>query len=231
MKSNLSVLPALLLSLGTLLPIDDVRAQDGVGQAQPIQMQAQVRAGIHDDYERLVFDWPQQISYSFLQNGQEVSLHFAQSAPVDLSQVTKRHLSKIIRSEQIADGASRTVKLLLAPNTVAKHVQQGGLVILDFYEGDAPVVTSSNLPQAMLIASEAPAHEEAAPSSSEVKVEPKAENQEAKTDAEPVPSNGPVAPNLDDVGNDAVPLVAIDPGIVAGGCHLSPRGLHLCRVR
>lgn len=216
MKSNLSVLPALLLSLGTLLPIDDVRAQDGVGQAQPIQMQAQVRAGIHDDYERLVFDWPQQISYSFLQNGQEVSLHFAQSAPVDLSQVTKRHLSKIIRSEQIADGASRTVKLLLAPNTVAKHVQQGGLVILDFYEGDAPVVTSSNLPQAMLIASEAPAHEEAAPSSSEVKVEPKAENQEAKTDAEPVPSNGPVAPNLDDVGNDAVPLVAIDPGIVAG---------------
>lgn len=222
-KSNSSVLPALLLSIGTILPTAELRAQDGATHTQPIQMQAQVRAGIHDDYERVVFDWPAPMPYSFLQNGQEVSLHFAQSAPVDLSQVTKRHLSKIIRSEQVADGASRTVKLFLAPDTVAKHVQQGGLVIVDFFEGRAPVVTTStNYPQAMLIASEAPAHEDAAPEAKaedtkaavpEVKTAP-----ESKAAIEPAPAqpSGPVAPNLDDIGNDAVPLVAIDPGIVAG---------------
>ncbi len=236
LKPNSSVLPALLLSLGIVVPAESICAQEIAEHAQPIQVQAKVRAGIHDDYERLVFDWPVQISYTFLQNGQEVSLRFAQGAPVDLTQIKRRHLSKIIHSEQIAEGNARVVRLLLAPDTVARNVQQGGLVILDFYDGRAPVVaTSSSLPQAMLIAGEAPAqhgeHAEApAAQVPEVKTESKTEAKPEETKA-PVAeapaastenkaaenkAGGPAAPNLDDIGNDALPLVTMDPGIVAG---------------
>lgn len=211
------------------MPTQSVCAQEIAEHAQPIQVQAQVRAGIHDDYERLVFDWPVRISYTFSQNGQEVNLRFAQGAPVDLTQIKRRHLSKIIHSEQIAEGNARVIKLLLAPDTVAKHVQQAGLVILDFYEGLAPVVAvSSNLPQAISIAGEAPVQHDqhsatvvaSAPPAPEVKAEKPEATKVPAAEAPLVSSgnnvSGPTAPNLDDIGNEALPLVTIDPGIVAG---------------
>ncbi len=195
--------------------------------ARPLQMQASVRAGIHDEYERVVFDWPAKVSYSFLQNGQEVDIHFSQSTSIDLSPVTKRRLSSIVRTQQVMDAGVNRVKLFLAPDIVAKQIQQGRLVIVDFYHGKAPVMTasasSSNLPQAMSIAGEAPVaatHSDATPATtSEATSEAK-----PTTNSEPAvqpllalqPSNAPLPPNLDDIGNDAVPLVTLDPGIVAG---------------
>ena len=199
-------------------------------------MQAKVRAGLHEDYERLVFDWPAKVNYNFLQNGPEVNIRFSGSAAIDLSQISKRHLSTIRHSEQTVDTGASNVKLLLAPDIVAKQTQQGQLVIIDFYRGKAPVVEAavlqSGLPQATLIAGEAPAssqvlssHQtspEAQPAAvNAIKSEVDALAVGEQTSAQPSLALQPeavrlTAPNLDDVGNEAVPLATFDPGIVAG---------------
>ncbi len=195
-------------------------AQDVV--AQPLRMQAQVRAGIHDEYERLVFDWPAKVTYHFLQNGPEVTIRFSASASIDLSPITKRHLTTIRHSKQMVDGDASSVTLLLAPDIVAKQVQEGQLVIIDFYHGKAPVVdaatSSSTVPQAMLIASEAPSTAAAAdePQPAAINTTKPEETAVQPSLALQPPAVPPTAPNLDDVGNDAVPLVTFDPGIVAG---------------
>ncbi|MBY0428355.1 MAG: hypothetical protein K2Q32_03960 [Alphaproteobacteria bacterium] len=223
MKTSPFIWSALFLSFGTVLPTDFVYAQalKTAIAAQPIQMQAQVRAGLHDDYERVVFDWPAKVNYSFSQNGPEVTIRFTGSTAIDLSSITKRHLSTIRHSEQMVDAEASHIKLLLAPDIVAKQSQQGQLVIVDFYHGKAPVIdvaaSSSGLPQAMLIAGEAPVASQVALPPSQPLLPPA----NAEIPAQPSlallpPSSVPVAPNLDDVGTDAVPLVAFDPGIIAG---------------
>ena len=177
-----------------------------------------MRAGLHDDYERLVFDWPAKVTYSFLQNGPNVTLRFTGSTAIDLSPIGKRHLKSIRLSEQMLDTYTNTITLTLAPDIVARQIQQGQLVIIDFYRGKAPVVnvatTSSNAPHAMLIASEAPVSLASQPQLPNVNQE-KIEMLQPLLALQP-PAASPVAPNLDDIGNDAVPLVTFNPGVAAG---------------
>ena len=196
--------------------------------SQPIQMQAKVRAGLHDDYERLVFDWPAKVNYTFLQNGPEVFIRFSGSTAIDLTPITKRHMSAIRHSEQALDSTANQIKLVLAPDIVAKQTQQGQLVIIDFYHGKAPGIDtaiSSGVPQAMLISGEAPASLTASPAAASPAVNTaKSEEIKPVIAAEMVtpslalqpPVAVPAAPHLDDIANEAVPLVAFDPGIVAG---------------
>ena len=186
-----------------------------------------MRAGLHDDYERLVFDWPSKVTYSFLQNGPDVTIRFNGSTAIDLSPISKRHLTTIRHTEQALDADASTIKLVLAPDIVARQIQQGQLVIIDFYRGKAPVVDvaapSSNAPQAMLIASEAPVS--SVSEVSEPQLNPaKLEQVQGINNSQTVqpqlalqpPASVPAPPNLDEIGDDALPLVTFDPGVSAG---------------
>lgn len=226
LKSNLRLLPASLVALGILMSAGDVCAQEGGGSATSLQVQAQIRAAIHEEYDRVVFDWPVAVSYHFLQNGPQVTLRFPQRVAADLSLIAKRHLTKVLHAEQMISEGQSTITLILKPETVARHVQQGKLLILDFYAGHPPILANtaptSSLPQAVLISGEMAASSAASEPPSFPA--PLPESKETRADTQPLlamqpaleQTASPQAPDLSAMGDDALALLTIDPGIVTG---------------
>lgn len=125
-----------------------------------------VRAGVHDDFERIVFDWPTAPTLVLRQNGENVILHFSARAQLDLAQIAKRKLTAVVQAVQIPDPAQAIVHLVLRPQWVASTQTVDGRVIVDFRPGIAPKKDAGVAPpiqNAVLIAAETAPSQPAAP--------------------------------------------------------------------
>ena len=90
-----------------------------------------VRSGEHDDYTRLVFDWPSNVEYSLEQSAGIVIVHFQQAANLGLAAVQNsppRFLGQIT-SQQSDDGVR--VAIAVAPSSTARHFLSGPKVVID----------------------------------------------------------------------------------------------------
>lgn len=147
-----------LILIGTLLGPVGLYAQTLDTAKAPATLV--VRAGVHDDFERIVFDWSLPPLTVLRQNGQEVLIRFTAKADVNTAPILRRRLTAVTRIEQVPDTSGTTLRLFLGPQKVASYFTDGGRVIIDFRDGippEKPDAAPQGIPPALLIAAETPA--------------------------------------------------------------------------
>jgi hypothetical protein len=90
-----------------------------------------VRAGEHDAYTRLVFDWGSKVDYTFVEKPNLVLLHFKRPAALSLSKFQKkspRFLGQI-KSSISEDGVR--VAIAVSKTSSVRHFLSGSKVVLD----------------------------------------------------------------------------------------------------
>ncbi len=139
----------------------------------PAQAAVSVRAGAHDDYARLVFDWPERTSYTVRQQDENtVVLTFDRPEDIAVEDVDLSGLASVQAIEDMKTGSSARVEITVVPQSRFRHFTIGNRVVLDIYypEGMEKVE---------------PAPQLKTPPKSESKPEPKPEPQ-TETQEEPV---------------------------------------------
>jgi tetratricopeptide (TPR) repeat protein len=128
-----------------------------------------IRAGAHEEYSRLVFDWPAHVGYTVTASGTEVTIAFDKGASMDQSAIKGDNVkgAKIVSAD---------------PLKITITIPQGSTT-RDFYTGDRVVLDIYNPPGA------APNKVAEAPKAAPKKEEPKKaepKKEEVKTAAKPV---------------------------------------------
>ncbi|HVT50155.1 MAG TPA: hypothetical protein VHE77_01215 [Dongiaceae bacterium] len=115
-----------------------------------------LRAGEHQGYSRLAFDWPKDVPYQIRQSGDRLDLVFGVPASVDLDGAVGDLPSRLnaIGTDPRPDGV--TVHMQTKPDVVVRDFRSGHTVVLDIYDRNA-----ANIPPAKTetptVASAAPA--------------------------------------------------------------------------
>ncbi|NGM21739.1 hypothetical protein G3576_17075 [Roseomonas stagni] len=122
-----------LLALGGPVAGQDVR-----GSAPSIR----VRTGIHPTFTRIVFDWPDQVPYSIVQNGETAELHFARPARLDATALS-RPLRNLAGAEPSAEG----MVFALRPGVRVRDLRVGNSVVVDLMDPVAPAAAPPRAPQ------------------------------------------------------------------------------------
>jgi predicted negative regulator of RcsB-dependent stress response len=107
------------------------------------QMSVNVRTGSHDDYSRLVFDWPEATSYQKSQSGGTLTLSFDKAASVDLAQVNQSNL-KNIGSVRAISAAGENLRVAIDVKSASKirDFKIGNRVVVDVYNASGEVTRS-----------------------------------------------------------------------------------------
>ena len=101
------------------------------------------RAGDHDGYSRLVFEWESAPSYSVQKQGSNIAVNFNAAAAADVSGVKSGSIRNI---GGVSLGPDRSkplsISVSIAPDAKYSHFQIGQRVVLDIYDskGTAPKV-------------------------------------------------------------------------------------------
>ena len=90
-----------------------------------------VRSGVHDEYTRIVFDWPQKVPYQLTQEAGKATINFSRPAQIDIAKLQGRP-PKLISgiSSQATDGGV-SVTLTVADTSRVRDSQSGAKVIVD----------------------------------------------------------------------------------------------------
>lgn len=152
------------------------------------QEQASVRAGTHEGYQRLVFEWGGAPDYAVVRDGDVVTLTFKKSASLDMA--VAKSLSNIRDAKSATSSDNTVVTLTLPAGSKIRDVKIGNKIMLDVY--DPPAVKKPVEKPASV--KEAPKQE--APPAAEAKPAPAAEEkkalpEETKQSAPPVPVTAP----------------------------------------
>lgn len=117
-----------LLALGGPVAGQDVRS----GSAPSVR----IRTGIHPTFTRIVFDWPENVPYSVVQNGETAELHFGRAARLDTTALG-RPLRNLAGAEPSAEG----MVFALRPGVRVRHLTVGTSVVVDLMDPVAPVAS------------------------------------------------------------------------------------------
>jgi len=99
--------------------------------AQSVVPTIKVRSGIHDDYTRIVFDWPSKTTYQLMQTTGQATLVFESPASLRLGSLQRRlpKLISSINSESTAKGV--LVKMIIPESSRIRHFYSGPKVVVD----------------------------------------------------------------------------------------------------
>ncbi|MCW8915299.1 MAG: hypothetical protein OQK24_05515 [Magnetovibrio sp.] len=141
-----------------------------------------VRTGVHDDYSRLVFDWPSNTPFEVIRDGNAAIIQFGKPGQSDVSRLASGRIRNIAgASVSNTDGNLRVILSVDATSQV-KAFNSGPKVVVDVF---APG-TQAAAPQLAQKPQEQP---EAPDQTSEPAVQ-----QSAKAEEPPAPESAPVAP-------------------------------------
>ena len=90
-----------------------------------------VRTGQHRNYTRLVFDWPNRVSYRFKRDGDKTTLTFGSAAQFNFKALNLRPLSFIRDARAEVNDQSSTVILSIPSTSKIRHFLSGSKVVLD----------------------------------------------------------------------------------------------------
>ena len=135
-----------LLALAAFLVASSAQAAPLGGLARPavdtnivrIQSEAAtigVRAGSHEGYTRLVFDWTQNVDYKAAKDGAQVVVDFARGATFDFAAVKRKLPSGVAAIDQTLDGGRTRVNVQLTGDARLRHFRSGTKVVIDFLVG------------------------------------------------------------------------------------------------
>ncbi len=131
-------------SLGTSAVIDLMPTKGGTGAeafkstpakaAQPAAKGTDaiaVRVGDHDDFSRLVFDWPQNVTYDVVKQGEVVTITFGRAARFDDAGL-RANLPLFISGAETQTSGGKSVVTLFAPKDArVRHFTSGPKVVVD----------------------------------------------------------------------------------------------------
>lgn len=90
-----------------------------------------VRSGVHNNYTRVVFDWPNKVPYQLKQTAGQVTIVFLSPARLDIANL-KRRLPKLISSINSESTASGVLARIGIPETSRiRHFLTGTKVVVD----------------------------------------------------------------------------------------------------
>ncbi len=101
---------------------------DSDGQTAPF---VTVRFGEHDDYDRVVFDWPAPVEYRVRADGDQQIIEFARAATIDAARLRSRLPPSIADMAVDSDSGQSTVRLSLARPSSIDHFGYEDKVVLD----------------------------------------------------------------------------------------------------
>lgn len=146
-----------------------------------------VRVGIHDGFQRIVFDWPRRVRYSITQQGAELTIRFEEPASINLTPVLRTPLPYVKFTEQTPGTDHTLVKIVLDDGISGSAFQDAARVVVDLRR-DAVETTDE---------AEAPQPEEASA---------------PETPAETTPAEAPAPAAKNDLPDVSVPQMAASEG-------------------
>ncbi len=91
-----------------------------------------VRAGVHDNFDRLVFDWPQSVAYTLQKDGGRVTVTFDSTAQTAWQTVMLAHVQRATGFVSSADAAGHLiVNFYVNPTANIKDFVSGHSVVID----------------------------------------------------------------------------------------------------
>ena len=104
------------------------------------QVNVNLRSGSHDEYSRLVFDWPEKAGYNISKSGSQLSLSFEKQANIDLGSVNSESLKNIGTVNVTSSaGSNLGVTIQIKPNSKFRHFKIGNRVIIDVYNASGSI--------------------------------------------------------------------------------------------
>jgi len=105
-----------------------------------------VRAGIHPDFERLVFDWPRAVRYAVHREGAHVTIRFTAPARADFHEAASAQLARIRNLSSSASSEGRlTVSFVIDAHAVIKDFFSGTAVVIDVRGRAAPTASDKTV--------------------------------------------------------------------------------------
>ncbi len=103
-----------------------------------------VRAGVHPNYDRVVFDWRKSVPYKVDKKGNRTTITFDRPANVNVSTLNNRRLSNFRGAGAQVGGKQTVVTLSVPSSSRVKHFRSGSKVVVDVLNptgaNDAPPV-------------------------------------------------------------------------------------------
>ncbi len=118
-----------------------------------------MRTGEHENYTRVVFDWPQKVGYEVTKSARAATIVFASGARLDLNRINADPPNWIRRARTEMKGARLAVVFDVDPGGGVRHFYSGAKVVLDILRPDSKRV----LDQKRAAASSVSALKEGAP--------------------------------------------------------------------
>lgn len=142
------------------------------------------RAGIHKEYQRLVFDWPHAVDYKITQESPEkLAVYFNKKTPINLKSM-QNTMKNVGVKLSVEDSSTGQKIIITAPGAVMqKNYQEQNLVVLDLYAAPQQAKKSIPAPPPEPAKQEETATEQAEPTPA-----PAPEKTEQATAPEPEPA-------------------------------------------
>jgi predicted negative regulator of RcsB-dependent stress response len=129
---------ALLLLFGTTYVL--------MASAAFAQVNVNLRSGDHNEYSRLVFDWPEAANYTALKSGSLLSLSFGKSALLDLSAVNQENLKNIGTVNVTSKAGDKlAVSIQIKSESKFRHFKIGNRVVIDVYNAAGSIKKSATI--------------------------------------------------------------------------------------
>lgn len=132
--------------------------------AEPQAPEVRLRVGEHDDFDRLVFDWPAPVDYELARSGDggRVTVRFERPARLDVDAYAKDPPPRI-RDVEVAQAASGSaVDIAVPAEADLRHFAYEGKVVVDVRTGEGPRNADAAPATAEAARAGAPAGEQAA---------------------------------------------------------------------
>lgn len=157
-KFPLSALLLTLLCGGTTTAV----AEPGAAASTP---SITARAGVHPDFDRVVFDWPQNVTYNVHQEGARAIIQFSATADVHFQTGMFAYLTRARDFSATTDKDGHlTVSFTVNPKATLKDFTSEKSVVIDVQGAAAPVVEGEKTVGAVPSSSPAPVVPAVAPS-------------------------------------------------------------------
>jgi hypothetical protein len=196
-----------------------------------------VRAGIHETFERLVFDWPKITAYSLHRENNRVIIEFAGAGKADFRPAIATHLAHAGDfSSTVGKDGHLTVSFAVDPQTVVQNFTSDNSIVVDIRPSAAPAPSAKpasppEKPATAATASAAPAVAEkpadlpaktatAVPSPASTPLPATSSPPAAATPTPPAPNQAPIKTTTKpampvDIGMASQLVVSLDPHIAA----------------
>ena len=98
-------------------------------EAEPAAVR--LRVGQHPSFDRLVFEWPRDVSYRIVGTAPNPTIAFSAPGRLDTKRLRGRSLDRIASLEAARDSGGLTVGLRVPENATLRHYRAGGQVVVD----------------------------------------------------------------------------------------------------